>query len=248
LLEEGLVSEDFTELASEGVHLVGEVGISGVKDVETATEMTKWAQSAGMTVTVHVGGKSVAGSRSIDGAFCAILQPDVAAHVNGGPTAPSTEDVGVILSETNAFVELVHNGNVRAARDVCRLLMDQASLARAVIGTDSPAGAGIAPAGVLRTLAWLCALADLQPATAVAMASGNTARARRIPGGRIEVDAPADLVIADAPDGSTAHDMAAALQVGDTPAVAGVVIAGQIVIEQSRNTPPPRRTPSFPPK
>lgn len=248
LLEDGLVSDDFIELASQGVHLVGEVGISGVKDAETAAEMTKWAQSAGMTVTVHVGGKSVAGSRSIDGAFCARVHPDVAAHVNGGPTAPSTEDVEVILSETNAFVELVHNGNVRAARDVCRFIMDRANLDRVVVGTDSPAGAGIAPAGIFRTLAWLCALADLPPAAAVAMATGNTAKARRIPGGLIEVGAPADLVIADAPDGSTAHDMSAALQIGDTPAVAGVVIDGQIVVEQSRNTAPPRRLPSFPPK
>lgn len=246
LLEQGLTEQDFHDLAAQGVHLVGEIGISSVQDPDTAAQMTAWAQAAGMTVMAHVGGKSVPTSRTIDADFVVAVRPDVAAHVNGGPTAASTEDVERILAETDAYVEIVHNGNVRAARDVAVLVAERGELHRLLIGTDSPAGTGVVPLGVLRTMSWLCALAGVPPQEAVAAASGNTTTARRIEGGRIEVGAPADLVVADAPDGSRADDFCGALAAGDTPAVAAVVIDGEIVVTKSRNTPPPKRRPSLP--
>ena len=245
LLEKGLEKQDFVEMAAEGVHLVGEIGISGVQDPDLAAEMTTWAQSAGMTVTVHVGGKSVPTSRTIDGAFCAQIRPDVAAHVNGGPTAPSLDDVRTILGETDAAVELVYNGNPFAAVEVSRMLMSSDQVDRLVLGTDSPAGAGIAAGGILRLMATICSMADVPPAIAVASATGNTARVRRIPGGLLRVGERADLVIADAPDGGRANDMATALSLGDTPAVAAVIAGGELVVRRSRNTAPPRRAPKF---
>lgn len=246
LLEEGLTEQDFQDLAAQGVHLVGEIGISSVQDPETAEQMTRWAQAAGMTVTVHVGGKSVPTSRSIDGAFVVHVRPDVAAHVNGGPTAAAIEDVEQILRETDTHVEIVHNGNARAARDVAELVASRGELHRLLVGTDSPAGTGVVPLGMLRTVSWISAFAGIPGAQAIAAASGNTARARRVEGGVIEVDAVADLVVADAPDGSQASDLCAALEAGDTPAVAAVVVEGAVVVRKSRNTPPPRRAVSFP--
>lgn len=241
LLEPGLVESDFAELAALGVHLVGEIGISGVQDVDEAAEMTRWAQAAGMTVMVHVGGTSVPGSRTIDGPFCVTVQPDVAGHLNGGPTATTLEDAHLILDETEAFIELVYNGNQRAARDIAAVLGERDDLHRLVLGTDSPAGQGIAPAGIFRLMNTLCAMAGLAPEAAIAAATGNTAGARRIPGGRIEIGAVGDVVIADAPDGSTAADLAAALSTGDTPSVAAVVVGGEHVVTRSRVTAPPRR-------
>lgn len=241
LLEEGLTEQDFTDLAKQGVHLVGEIGISSVQDPETAAQMTRWAQAAGMTVTVHVGGQSVPTSRTIDAAFVIAVQPDVAAHVNGGPTAPSISDVERILDQTDACVEIVHNGNVRAARDVAMLVRSQDVMRRLVIGTDSPAGTGVVPLGILRTLSWIASLAGIPGPQAVATATGNTMRARKLEGGVIQVGAPADLVVGDAPGGSQAEDLCGALEAGDTPAVAAVVIDGEIVIQKSRNTPPPKR-------
>lgn len=246
LLEDGLQESDFHELAAQGVHLVGEIGISGVQDPETAAQMTRWAQAAGMTVMVHVGGRSVPTSRTIDGEFCVQVRPDVAAHVNGGPTAAAIGDVKLILDETRAAVELVYNGNPRAACDVAELLAARAELDRLVIGTDSPAGAGVAPAGILRTLATICSMGGVAAPLAVAAATGNTARVRNIAGGRIAVGAVADLIVADAPDGSHASDMCAALEFGDAPAVAAVIIDGDIVVRRSRNTAPPKRIPRLP--
>jgi enamidase len=243
LLEPGLVEADFAELASHGVHLVGEIGISGIQDVDEAAQMTRWAQAAGMTVTVHVGGASLPTSRTVDGAFVVAVRPDVAAHVNGGPTAAALADVERILDDCDAHVEIVHNGNVRAARDVARLVADRAELHRLVLGTDSPAGSGVQPLGILRTLSWLASLADIPPAVAVATATGNTARARRIDGGLIAVGRPADLLLADAPSGSRAGDFCEALQLGDTPSIAAVLIDGDLVVTRSRNTPPPATKP-----
>lgn len=242
MLEPGLEKDDFAELAEQGVHLVGEIGISGVKDPAEAAEMTRWAQQAGMTVTVHVGGASVPTSRTVDAEFAVAVAPDVAAHVNGGPTAAAVGDVERILQETQAGVEVVHNGNVRALRDVVRLVVERGDLARLLVGTDSPAGSGVQPLGVLRTLSWICALGGVPAAQAVATATGNTARARGISGGVLAVGQPADLVLADAPAGSQAGDFCTALEFGDTPAIAAVMIDGDVVVTRSRNTPPPART------
>lgn len=246
LLEHGLTEQDFLDLAEQGVHLVGEIGISSVQDPDTAEQMTRWAQAAGMTVTVHTGGASVPTSRSIDGDFVVAVRPDVAAHVNGGPTAAATEDVQRILDETDAYVELVHNGNVRAARDLTTLIAERGELDRLIVGTDSPAGTGVVPLGVLRTLAWISALGGVPGAEAIATATGNTTTARRVEGGVVEVGAVADLVVADAPEGSQTDDVCAALEAGDTPAIAAVVADGAIVVTKSRNTPPPKRVPALP--
>lgn len=246
LLEEGLTEQDFSDLTAAGVHLVGEIGISTVQDPDTAEQMTRWAQQAGMTVVAHVGGASVPTSRSIDADFVVRVRPDVAAHVNGGPTAPSTQDVARILEETGAYVEVVHNGNVRALRDVARMVADRGELHRLLVGTDSPAGSGVVPLGIIRTVSWISALADVPGPQAIAMASGNTATARRIAGGTVEVGGPADLVVVDTPDGSQADDACAALEAGDTIAVAAVLIDGELVVRKSRNTPPPRRPPALP--
>lgn len=246
LLEEGLTEQDFTDLAAAGVHLVGEIGISTVQDPDTAEQMTRWAQQAGMTVVAHVGGASVPTSRSIDADFVVRVRPDVAAHVNGGPTAPSTQDVARILEETDAYVEVVHNGNVRALRDVVQLVVERGELHRLLVGTDSPAGSGVIPLGIIRTVSWISALGDVPGPQAIAMASGNTATARRIAGGTVEVGGPADLVVVDAPDGSQADNACAALEAGDTIAVAAVLIDGELVVRKSRNTPPPQRPPALP--
>ena len=82
---------DFAEMADAGVRLVGEIGISGVKDPAEAEPMVRWAQAHGMKVVVHTGGASIPGSGVIGADFVLAVRPDVAAHVNGGPTAPPLE-------------------------------------------------------------------------------------------------------------------------------------------------------------
>ena len=238
LLEEGLTEADFAEMAAAGVTLVGEIGISGVKDPDTAARMARWAQAVGMKVMVHTGGASIPGSGIIGADFVVAVRPDVAAHTNGGPTALPLDHVERILEETDARVEVVHNGNVKAAGEVAALVANRGELHRLVIGTDSPAGSGVQPLGMLRTVSFVAALGGVEPELAVAAATGNVAALHGLNVGIVEGGREADLLVVDAPLGSQADDALGALAIGDTPAVAIAVIDGTPRFAKSRNTPP----------
>lgn len=246
LLERGLTREDFKEMAAAGVRLVGEIGISGIATADEALPMVQWAHEQGMKVVVHTGGASVPGSSVIGADLVVRLQPDIAAHVNGGPTAPPLGDVERIIQESQAAIEVVQAGNVAALRDVIALAQHHRTLDRVLIGTDTPSGTGVIPLGVLRTIAWVSALAGVAPEIAVAMATGNTRRVFALEQGELRAGAPADLVIVDAPRGSQADDALQALAIGDTPAVLAVLIDGDVRVLGSRNSPPGKRTISVP--
>src|SRR5580693_8777567 len=62
VIEHGMVEDDFRELAAAGVKLLGEVGLGGVKDAETAGQMVAWARKSGIQSTIHTGGPSIPGS------------------------------------------------------------------------------------------------------------------------------------------------------------------------------------------
>ena len=245
LLEPGLTETDFEEMAAAGVDLVGEIGISGVKEADVAAEMTRWAQSFGMRVMVHTGGASIPGSGIVGADFVVRVQPDVAGHVNGGPTALPLDHVERILDETSARVEIVHNGNVKAAGEVAALVARRGELRRLVIGTDSPAGSGVQPLGMLRAASWVASLGGVDPAQAVAAATGNVAALHDLNVGVLAVGREADLLVMDAPLGSQADDALGALALGDTPAVVSAIIDGIPRFTKSRNTPPPVRSISF---
>lgn len=241
LLEPGLTEGDFAEMAEAGVRLVAEIGISGVKDPVVAARMTRWAQARGMKVMVHTGGASIPGSGVIGADFVVSVRPDVAGHTNGGPTALPLSDVERILDETDAKVEIVHNGNVKAAGEVTALVRDRGEVGRLVIGTDAPAGSGVQPLGILRTMSWAASLGGLDPALAVAAATGNVADLHGLRTGVLAPGREADLAVVDAPLGSQAPDALGALAIGDTLAVATTVIDGVPRFAKSRNTPPPVR-------
>ena len=242
LLEEGLVESDFDDLAAPGCRLVGEIGISGLKDPTEAALMTRWAQARKMKVMVHTGGASIPGSGVIDADFVAEVMPDVAGHVNGGPTSLPLSDVVRILDETNAHIELVHNGNIVTLGAIARIAAERNELDRVVIGTDCPAGSGVQPLGILRVISYVAAFGGIDAAKAVALATGNTAKLHGLNRGVVEVGSEADLAVVDTPMGSQGTDALEALAIGDTLAVASLVIDGDVRFSRSRNTPPPTRT------
>jgi enamidase len=246
LLEPGLVESDFAELAAAGVHLIGEIGISGVYTVAEARPMVEAAHRHGFVVPVHVGGASVPGSSVIGADTVIELDADVAAHVNGGPTAPSTADVIRLVEDSRAAIEIVQAGNVKVLVDVVHQLLRRDALERLQIGSDTPSGTGVIPLAILRVIAYCAALADLPPELAVCAATGSTAARYSLDVGLIEVGRPADVVVLDAPRGSSATTALDAFRLGDTPAVAGVVIDGEVRVTRSRVSPPPMRSLSFP--
>lgn len=246
LLEPGLLESDFRYLAANGVRTVGEIGISGVNTPEAAEPMVRWAQAAGMRVLMHMGGASIPGSGVVGADFALTVRPDVAAHLNGGPTAPPLTDVERVLQESAMAIEVVQCGNLKALGEVVRLVAIRHEEARLLIGTDSPSGTGVMPLGMLRTISHVAVLGGMDPAVAIACATGNTARLHGLNRGILEPGREADLVLADAPLGSQAASALEALSIGDTPAVAAVLIDGQVRVFGSRNTPPAVRAISIP--
>lgn len=241
LLEPGLTEEDFAEMAKAGVKTVGEIGISGIYRPEDAEPMTRWAQKYGLKVMIHTGGTSVPGSSTIDADTVFAIRPDVVSHINGGPTSMAISDIERIVAAGTFAFEVVQAGNVRALAETARMAAKYGALKRMLIGTDTPSGTGVIPLGVLRTISHVAALGDVAPELALCMATGNAARLYGFSFGMIRPGADADLVILDAPRGSQASDALQALAIGDTPAVAVVVVDGQVRVNRSRNTPPPSR-------
>ena len=128
---------------------------------------------------------------------------------------------------------------------MAKLVADRGELDRMVIGTDSPAGSGVQPLGVLRTMSWVSSLGGVDPELVVAMATGNVTALHQLNTGVLAVGREADIAVVDAPLGSQADTAMEALAIGDTLAVAGVVIDGEVRVTKSRNTPPPVRTITF---
>jgi enamidase len=246
LLEHGLQEKDFAEMAAEGVRRVGEIGVSSVSQIDEARQMVEWAHRYGMKVIVHTGGASVPGSSVIGADFVLAVRPDVAGHVNGGPTAPALSDVERILSESRAAIEVVQCGNVRALRDVVQMAERHGALDRVIVGTDSPSGTGVIPLGILRTISWIASLAGIPGEMAVALATGNTARVYGLNTGTIGPGREADLLIADTPLGSSAENVVRAFEIGDTPGISVALIDGAVRVYRSRNTPPPQRSADVP--
>ncbi|MBA2597978.1 MAG: amidohydrolase family protein [Chloroflexia bacterium] len=238
ILEHGLTEADFDEMADAGVQLVGEIGLSAVCTEEEAGPMVRWAQARGLRVAMHTGGVSIPGSNAIRADLVIAIRPDVASHVNGGPTRLPLADVERILNETDCFVEIVQCGNTLAAQEVARLIASRGDERRLILGTDMPSGTGVIPLGMLRTIAWVASMGRIAPARAVAMATGNTARLHGLNRGIIAPGREGDLVIVDAPIGSGASSALETLAIGDTPAVAAVIVDGEVKIGTSRNTPP----------
>jgi enamidase len=239
ILEPGLQEKDFEELAKEGVKVVGEIGLGGVKSPKDAAPMVKWAKKYGMVVMMHTGGTSIPGSTTVSADDVIAANPDIVSHINGGPTAISITEAEKLIRKTNLAVEIVHCGNSKMIVDVMKIVKEVKAYPRIIIGNDAPSGTGVIPLGILRVINFLASLCDVKGEEAIAMATGNTAKVYKLNRGVVEVGKEADLVIMDAPMGSVGKDALSAIEAGDIPGIAGVMIDGVMKIGVSKNTPPP---------
>lgn len=238
ILEPGLEEEDFKDLAKKGVWLV-KAGFGAVKSPYDYVPLIQWAKANGMITTVHTGGASIPGSSPILGEHLIAMDPHVSFHVNGGPVAIPDPDFERIITESEVALQLCTAGNLRTALLCTRLVEQHDQMARLIIGTDTPTGSGVMPLGVFYTITHLASLGNLDPAVAIAAATGNNARVYGINSGLLEVGRDADVLLLDAPLGgyqSTAMD---ALRHGDPPAIGAAVTDGiPRFVGRSRNTPP----------
>jgi enamidase len=245
LLEKGMVESDFSDLAAAGVTLLGEVGLGGVKAGYEAKEMVAWARKFGIQSTIHTGGPSVPGSGYIDADTVLEADADIIGHINGGHTALPLTQIRCLCEGCRRAIEIVHNGNELAALTAFRYARELDQMSRVILGTDSPAGSGVQPLGILRMIALLSSLGDAPAEIAFACATGNTARLRKLDGGLIEIGRAADFVLMDRAQHSAGADLLDSVRKGDLPGIGMVIIDGIVRCGRSRNTPPAERVPEI---
>ena len=238
VIEQGMVEQDFADMAAAGVRLLGEIGLGSVKAGDEARQMVNWARKHGMQSTIHTGGPSIAGSGMIDELVVLEADADVIGHVNGGHTSLSYRAVCTLCEKSSRALEIVHNGNERIAILTARHAMELKCPHRVILGTDSPAGSGVQPLGMLRMIALISSMAEIPAEIVFGFATGNTARMRDLPQGLIEVGRPADFVFMDRAQHSAGRDLLDSVQLGDIPGVGMVMIDGLVRCQRSRNTPP----------
>jgi enamidase len=243
VIEPGMTEEDFKELAAAGVKLLGEVGLGGVKDGVTAKQMVAWARKYGIQSTIHTGGPSIPGSGLIGADVVLEADTDVIGHINGGHTALPDKEIRCICEGCKRGLELVHNGNERAALYTLRTAREMNQMERVILGTDGPAGSGVQPLGIIRMVSMLSSLGDVAAEIAFCFATGNTARMRALDCGLIEVGRAADFVFMDKAQHSAGKDLLDSVQLGDLPGIGMTVIDGIVRTHRSRNTPPATKVP-----
>jgi enamidase len=244
-IERGMEEADFAEMARAGVKLLGEVGLGTVKAGDEARRMVAWARKHGIQSTIHTGGPSVPGSGYIDADIVLEADADVIGHINGGHTALPLKQVECLCGQCSRAIEIVHNGNEYAALHAVKIARELGQLERVILGTDSPAGSGVQPLGILRMIALLASFSDIAPETAFCFATGNTARIRDLDCGLLEAGRAADLVLMDRAQHSAGRDLLASVKGGDLPGIGMVIIDGIVRCHRSRNTPPAERVPAI---
>jgi enamidase len=245
VIEQGMVEEDFKDLAAAGVTMLGEVGLGSVKDGATARQMVAWARKHGIQSTIHTGGPSIPGSSLIDKDIVLAADADVIGHINGGHTALPDDQITTLCEKSTRAIEIVHNGNERAGLLALRTARELQQLHRVILGTDSPAGSGVQPLGIVRLLSMLSSLGNVPAEVAICFATGNTSKIRNLNCGLIAPGQDATFVFMDKAQHSAGATLLKSMEAGDLPGIGMVMIDGVVAAQRSRNTPPATRVPEI---
>jgi enamidase len=168
---------------------------------------------------------------------------DVIGHINGGHTALPDDQIVTLCEKSSRALEIVHNGNEKAALLTLRTAKELKQFHRVILGTDSPAGSGVQPLGILRMISMLSSLGDVPAEIAICFATGNTAKIRQLDCGLIEVGRAATFVLIDRAQHTAGETVLASIERGDLPGIGMVIIDGSVSAQRSRNTPPATKVP-----
>jgi len=247
LLVPGLSEKDFDEIHALGIKLVKFIfyDYSLLPNGEAA-RYVNWAHARGIKVKIHSGGVSRSGVSQVAG-FDMVqkIKPDIIGHITGGPIPMPEEDMIRIAGETECFMEVCTSGNYRLALSLARVVKAKGLHHRVLIGTDTPGGTGIVPRGILREIAFLSSVGEIEPEKTICMATGNVGRAHGLNLGILEEGRPADIVLMHKITGSVSRDALDSFAKGDLPGISYVIIDGGVqVAGRSQQTPPPERVAS----
>jgi enamidase len=247
LLVPNMTETHFDRLAAAGVKWVKFLFYPFSKETTEARNYVRWSHARGMRAKVHTGGVSRSGASVVCGYdVLSWLQPDVAAHVSGGPIPMSDEDIDAVVDRTTFALEVCSSGNYRSTHRLVTRLKERNELHRLTLGTDTPGGTGVIPRGMLRNVLYLASMCGLSAGEAVAVATGNSAKAHGVDVGLLAVGKPADIVVCGPITGSAGTTLTDAIAHGDLPGISHVLIDGEFVVrERSRQTPPPTKRAFF---
>jgi enamidase len=128
----------FDRLAAAGVKWVKFLFYPFSADTIEAGNYVAWSHARGMRVKVHTGGVSRSGASVVCGySVLSWLQPDVAAHVSGGPIPMSDEDIDAVVDRTTFALEVCSSGNYRSTHRLVERLRARNELHRLTLGTDT---------------------------------------------------------------------------------------------------------------
>ena len=243
ILVPGITEAHFDRLAAAKSILAKFIFFPLATHRDEALRYTAWCRARGIRTKVHTGGVSRSGLSQICGYdILSWLKPDVAAHISGGPIPMSDGDLDRVIDETTFALEICSSGNDRSTHRAVNRLRDKGQLARLTLGTDTPGGTGVIPRGMLRNICAIASVCGVPPGQAVAIATGNTAKAHGLEVGVLAPGRPADIVVCGPVEGSAGTTIADAIGHGDLPGIAYVIADGEIVVSgRSRQTPPPKR-------
>jgi enamidase len=244
LLVPGLSEKDFDEIQTLGIKLVKFIFYDyGLLPNGEAERYVSWARARGIKVKIHSGGVSRSGVSQVAG-FDIVqrIKPDIIGHITGGPIPMAEDDMLRIAGQTECFMEICTSGNYRLALSLAREVKAKSLHHRVLIGTDTPGGTGIVPRGILREIAFLSSVGEIEPEKTICMATGNAGRAHDLNLGILEEGRPADLVLMHKITGSVAKNALDSFAKGDLPGISYVIIDGEVrVAGRSQQTPPPER-------
>ena len=243
ILHTDTTEEDFKELAELGITHTGEIGLGSANRVNNAKPLVDLARKYNIKVLCHSGSTYLFGSAVMDPDTVVGLNPDVICHVTYANL--SSETIERFFADTGAHIEFcrTQSPNIKNTIEVVEKARERNELYRLILGNDAPSGLGVFPLGIWEMICLISGTAKLEPAQAVACATGNTAQAMGLQNvGTIAVGNWADLVICDAPVGATQDTAGDSIAAGTIPGVSMVFIDGQLMHEgEAINTAPPKR-------
>jgi enamidase len=240
ICEPGLTGTDIQEVAAAGVRLM-KVGFGAFDRPADAAPLVRLARASDMVVMSHSGGASIPGSSPVTVDDLLALRPHIAGHINGGTTSLPDADLVRLIEQSDTALQLVQAGNLRSALFILRAARERGALARITLATDTPSGTGVMPLGLIKLVVEVSSLGDLPATEAIALATGTTRVVLHVEQGVLSPGCPADLVLLQEPLGGVAPGPLEAIERGDIPGIAAVLIDGQIRALKSRNTPAPSR-------
>lgn len=235
-----LSEADLFKLSKLGINRVGVVDYHNCSSINELEEFFIKVKYSGLKSLLDCSLDSSKKGKRITPDIIAMLKPDVACHINGAPVSLPKDEISQIINRLDCMLEVVETGNYSSAVDVIQLSLENDMLHRILLGTNTPSPMGLESNGTLMLMQLLTSFTDLSAEQVICLSTGNIAQYYNLPSGFLEKGRIANVVLIDAANGSAAKNGLQALEMGEKPAIALVIIDGVIKVSHSKNSPPPR--------